>query len=122
MPLGTEIGLGPGNTVRWDQPPPKRGTAPNFQPMSVVAKWSSISATTEQLFYRPGALLDTQPTMSKYDLMTLSCITWKLYKFMSTFCFIHVFFVSGWWLGLVASRWSRSLKLLYAWSAYYWHW
>ena len=28
---------------------PQRGTAPNFRPMSIVAKWSLISATTEHL-------------------------------------------------------------------------
>ena len=40
MPLGTEVGLGPGDIVLDGEPaPPKRGTqAPNFRPMSVVAK------------------------------------------------------------------------------------
>jgi len=31
-------------------PASERGTAPNFRPMSIVAKWSSISATAEHLF------------------------------------------------------------------------
>ena len=37
--------------VTWEpsSPPPKRSTAPNFQPMSVVAKQSPISATVEHL-------------------------------------------------------------------------
>ena len=40
IPLGTEVGLGPGDIVLDGDPvPPKRGTAPNFRPMSVVAKW-----------------------------------------------------------------------------------
>ena len=40
MPLGTEVGLGPGHIVLDGDPaPPKKGTAPNFWPMSVVAKW-----------------------------------------------------------------------------------
>jgi len=30
--------------------PPKRGTAPNFRPISIVAKRSPISATAEHLF------------------------------------------------------------------------
>jgi len=39
MPVGTEVGLGPGDTVLdWDPAPPKRGTAPNFRPMSVATK------------------------------------------------------------------------------------
>jgi len=36
--------------ARWDPAsPPKRGTAPNFRPMSIVAKRSPISATAEHL-------------------------------------------------------------------------
>jgi len=31
-------------------PPEKGGTVPNFQPMSIVAKWLPISATAELLF------------------------------------------------------------------------
>ena len=30
-------------------PPPKRGTSANFRPISIVAKWSPISATAEHL-------------------------------------------------------------------------
>jgi len=40
--IGTEVGLGPapGNIVLDGDPSPhKRGTAPNFRPMSVVATW-----------------------------------------------------------------------------------
>ena len=50
MPLGMEVGLGPGNIVLHGDPVPpsqKRGTAPNFRPMSIVAKRSPISATAE---------------------------------------------------------------------------
>jgi len=55
MPLGTEVGLGPGDIVSdGDQlPPTERGTAPtssHFRPMSIVAKWSPISATAEFLY------------------------------------------------------------------------
>jgi len=51
MPLGTEVGFGPGHIVLHGDPvlPRKRGTAPNFRPMSIVAKWSPISATAEHL-------------------------------------------------------------------------
>jgi len=40
MPLGMELGLGPGHIVLDGDPaPPKKGsTAPNFWPMSIVAK------------------------------------------------------------------------------------
>jgi len=35
-------------------PPPKRGTTPNFRPMSIVAKRSPISTAAEHLLYLPG--------------------------------------------------------------------
>jgi len=40
MPLGMEVGLGPGDFVLDGDPAPpeKKGTAPNFRPMSIVAK------------------------------------------------------------------------------------
>ena len=41
MPLGTEVGLGPGHIVLDGDPAPlphRRTAAPNFWPMSVVAK------------------------------------------------------------------------------------
>jgi len=40
MKLGMEVGLGPGHIVldRDPAPPPYRGTAPNFRPISVVGK------------------------------------------------------------------------------------
>jgi len=41
MPLGMELGCGRGHIVLSGDPaPPKRGTAPNFRPMSIAAKWS----------------------------------------------------------------------------------
>jgi len=41
MKLGVQVGLGPGRIVLdGDQAPlPQRGTAPNFRPISLVAKW-----------------------------------------------------------------------------------
>jgi len=41
MPLGMEVGLNPGHIVLHEDPdpPPKRGTAPNFWLMSVMDKW-----------------------------------------------------------------------------------
>jgi len=50
MPLGVEVGLGPGDIVLDGDPPhpTERGTAnPTFRPMSVVAKRSPISAIAE---------------------------------------------------------------------------
>ena len=45
MSLGMEVGLGPDDIVLDGDPaPPKRGTAPNFLPMSIAAK----------LLYAPG--------------------------------------------------------------------
>ena len=39
VPLGTEVNLGPGDVVLGGvAAPSKRGTAPNFRPMSIVAK------------------------------------------------------------------------------------
>jgi len=41
MKLGLQLGLGPGHIVLDGDPAPlhQRGTAPNFRPMSVAAKW-----------------------------------------------------------------------------------
>jgi len=52
MPLGTELGLGPGDIVLdWHPAPPAKGhSTPTFRPMSIVAKRSPISATAELLF------------------------------------------------------------------------
>jgi len=51
MPLGTEVGLGPGDIVLDGAklPPAKRSTVPNLRPVSIVAKRSTISATAELL-------------------------------------------------------------------------
>ena len=51
MPLGVEVGLDPSDVVLDGDPAtlPKRGTAPNFRPMSIMAKRSPISATAEHL-------------------------------------------------------------------------
>ena len=50
MPLGTDVGLGPGHIVLHEDPaspPPKKGgKAPNFQPMSIVPNgWMDQEAT-----------------------------------------------------------------------------
>ena len=53
MPLGTEIGLGPGHIELDGDPAIPHGkghSGPHFRPMSVVAKLSPISATTELLY------------------------------------------------------------------------
>ena len=52
MPLGTEVGLGPGHIVLDGDPAlPQKGAQqpPTFRPMSIVAKRSPISATAELL-------------------------------------------------------------------------
>ena len=40
MPLGTEVGLGPDDIVLGGVQLPQKGHAPNFGPMSIVAKRS----------------------------------------------------------------------------------
>ena len=51
IPLGTEVGLGPGYIVLDGDPGPlpKGAHPPNFRPMSIVAKRLPISATGEHL-------------------------------------------------------------------------
>jgi len=54
MPLGKEVGLGPGHIVLDGDPmgsQPPTAAAPHFRPMPIVAKRSSISATAELLFH-----------------------------------------------------------------------
>ena len=56
MPLGTEVGLSPGDIVFDGDPAPstERGAAAapyTFRPMFVVAKRSPISAAAELLLY-----------------------------------------------------------------------
>jgi len=61
-PLGTEVGLGPGDIVLDGDPAPpprtERGQQhpPSFRPMSIVAKRSPISATAELLLARHSSL------------------------------------------------------------------
>ena len=57
MPLGKEVGLGPGHTVLHGDPlrsgdpapPPPTAASPHFRPVPIVAKRSPISATAELL-------------------------------------------------------------------------
>jgi len=54
MPLGREVGLGPGHIVLVGDPAlPKKGAQqpPTFRLIFIVAKRSPISATAELLFY-----------------------------------------------------------------------
>ena len=63
IPLGTEVGLSPGDIVLDGDPAPptERGTAaPTFWPMSTVAKRSPISASAELLYFLPAALRAAQ--------------------------------------------------------------
>jgi len=52
MPLGREVGLGPGHIVLDEDPPPlfNGEQPPNFRPMSIVTKRSPTSATAEHLY------------------------------------------------------------------------
>jgi len=53
MPLGMDLGLGPGHIMLDGNPAPptERGTAPpfTFRPMSIVAKRLPITAATAEL-------------------------------------------------------------------------
>jgi len=52
MPLGKEVGLGPGHIVLYGDPvgtQPSTAAPPHFRPMSIVAKQSPTSATAELL-------------------------------------------------------------------------
>ena len=54
MPLRAEIGFGPVDIVLDGDPalPEGKGTeAPTFRPLSIVAKWSPVSATAELLSF-----------------------------------------------------------------------
>jgi len=77
MPLGTEIGLCPGDIVLDGDPAPpmeRSAAAPStFWPMSIVAKRSPISATAELLLL-VGWLPDTQPAVTKH-FRTLRALT-----------------------------------------------
>jgi len=56
MPFSAKVGLASDHV--WDPAPsPHRGTAPNFWSMSIVAKWSPISATAEHL-YEPSTVVN----------------------------------------------------------------
>jgi len=62
MPLGTEVGLGSGDIVLDGDPAPptEKGTAAlnspqTFRPMSIVAKWSPISAVHVHSMWRAVA-------------------------------------------------------------------
>jgi len=60
MPLGKEVGLGPGHIVLDGDPvgiQPPTAAPPDFRPMPIVAKWSPISATAELLFLRLAPLI-----------------------------------------------------------------
>jgi len=62
MPLGTEVGLFPGDIVLDGDPaPPKRSTAPNFQSMSIVAKRLDASGSGTEVGLGPGDIFDGVP-------------------------------------------------------------
>jgi len=57
MPLGMEVGLGPGDTVLDGDPvPQKTGAQPpiNFQPMSIVAKRTDVDLSPDDNVCKTG--------------------------------------------------------------------
>jgi len=69
MPLGMEVGLGPGDIVFDEDPAPhgKGHRSPHFsRPMSVVDKQSPISATAELLLRYESGQRNVQTRSSQY--------------------------------------------------------
>jgi len=80
MPLGMEVGLGPGDIVLDGDPASpteRRTTAPTFRPTFILAKQSSISATaellllTEETLLRTGNLEDNSPRLKPFHPIQL---------------------------------------------------
>jgi len=74
MPLGKEAGLCPDHIVLDGEPvgtqrPPQQ-PIPTFRPVSIVAKWSPISATSELLYPLTLTLL----TLTASLRMTKTCL------------------------------------------------
>ena len=68
MPLDTKVDLGPGHILLHGDPalPTERGTAaPNFRPMSIVAKRWPISASAKLSFNK--AIITKRPTPVSYN-------------------------------------------------------
>jgi len=82
MPLGKEVGLGPGHIVLDGDPvgiQSPTAAPPHFRPMPIVAKRSPISATAELLLLMSSTLLLTrQRSRMKivwmYSLMKVLCL------------------------------------------------
>jgi len=79
MPLGMEVGLGPGHTVLDGDPAPpskKKGLSTNFRPMSIVAKWlhGSMTVGTEVGFSPDHIVLygDRSPTSKGHSPQILA--------------------------------------------------
>jgi len=65
MPLGKEVGLGPGHIVLDGNPvgtQPPTAAPPHFRPMPIVAKRSPISATAKLLLLNSNAESDNKDT------------------------------------------------------------
>jgi len=76
MPLGTDVGLGPGDIVLDGTHLPKKGhSSPNFRPMSITAKRSPISATAEQLLCHPLGCMHVATVSSQASFPLVSCAT-----------------------------------------------
>jgi len=66
MPLGMEVYRYRRHCVKWGpSSPTETGTAafPTFRPMSIVAKWSPISATESPCIYRGPAVAESLRTL-----------------------------------------------------------
>jgi len=87
MSLGMEIGVGSGDIVLDGGPAPphkKRGTAPNFRPMSIVAKRSPISATAELLLLLSYVRRSCRCRYGRSGLSHLGVETWLGLPVLST--------------------------------------
>ena len=103
MPLGRKVGLDPRDIVLDGDPAPsspKRGQSPNFRPMSIVAKWSPISATAELLLYCTNFLHNNSKRIQQIKSQRLCpCVTdciaialdWSLYRLIYFALFVILY-------------------------------
>ena len=97
MPLGTQVGLGPGHIVlEWDPalPPRKRHSSPPFRSMSIVAKRLFISATAELLYTKhwESAYKPILPYSSAFAIQASSWQRWYIYSKVVAWTVFDVYF------------------------------
>jgi len=90
MPLGRKVGLGAGHIVLGEAS--KRGTAPNFRPMSIVAKRSPISAILLNTCFKMAAYRHLVNLPDRWPPGLCSAAVTLYFLFI----FIYLFFNESW--------------------------